>query len=171
MASRLPLTLSLVLLWTSPVGAEDFAPLFEGTELRSGERIRLQDFRGRVVLVDFWASWCPPCLESLPAYDRLFRELGAGGFTVIAVNVDEDTRDGLDFLERFPVSYPVIADPVGTIGIPYRIRTLPRSFLLDRQGRIAGSFRSYREGDEEMLRKQITSLLGDQGVAATSRLE
>ncbi|MDX1555474.1 MAG: TlpA disulfide reductase family protein [Xanthomonadales bacterium] len=161
MASRLAQIGSLSMLWMASLLAEDRAPLFEGKELRTGETIRLEDYRGHIVLVDFWASWCPPCLESLPAYDRLYRAFRERGFVVVAVNVDEKTSDGLDFLQRHPVTYPVIADPVGDIGIPYGIRTLPRSFILDREGRIIESHRSFSDGDEATLRARISELVGD----------
>ncbi len=159
MASRPALFGALLLLFFRALWAQEVAPLFEGTDVRTGQEVRLQDFRGNIVLVDFWASWCPPCLQSLPAYDRLYRNFRADGFSVIAVNVDENTKDGLDFLEQRPVSYPVIADPVGKIGIPYKIRTLPRSFLLDREGRIIESHRSFEAGDEAVLRQKLKTLL------------
>lgn len=139
--------------------AQDMAPLFSGVSVNGGHQINLVDFRGKVVFVDFWASWCPPCIESLPAYDRMYRELGNEAFEVIAVNVDEYIEDGLEFLEKHPVSYPVLADPEGEIGIPYGIRTLPHSFLLDREGRIVSSHRSFSAGDEIRLKHDIEKLM------------
>jgi thiol-disulfide isomerase/thioredoxin len=112
--------------------------------------------------VDFWASWCPPCLDSLPAYDRMRREIGTEEFEIIAVNVDENTEDGLKFLEEHPVGYPVLADPEGEIGIPWGIRTLPRSFLLDREGRIVAKHKRFKSGDEIELKQDITELLSPQ---------
>tara|TARA_B100000959_G_scaffold90987_1_gene96774 strand:+ start:33945 stop:34289 length:345 start_codon:yes stop_codon:yes gene_type:complete len=114
-----------------------------------------------VVFIDFWASWCPPCLASLPAYDKMYQELGNTEFEFIAINVDENTEDGIFFLEDHPVSYPVLADPEGDIGIPYRVRSLPVSYLLDREGRIVQSFRSYQPGDEIDIKQQIEILLAN----------
>lgn len=139
--------------------AQDLAPDFVGKEILGDNSIRLSDYRGKVVFIDFWASWCPPCLVSLPAYDKMYKELGNTEFELIAINVDEDTEDGLQFLEDHPVSYPVLADPEGDIGIPYRIRTLPVSYLIDRQGRIVQSYRSFKLGDEVEIKQQIESLL------------
>ena len=139
--------------------AQDLAPDFEGKEILGDNSIRLSDYRGKVVFIDFWASWCPPCLLSLPAYDKMYKELGNTEFELIAINVDEDTEDGLEFLRDHPVSYPVLADPEGDIGIPYGIRTLPVSYLLDREGRIVQSYRSFKLGDEVALKQQIESLL------------
>jgi peroxiredoxin len=87
------------------------------------------------------------------------REIGTSEFEIIAINVDEDTEDGLSFLEDHPVDYPVLADPEGNIGIPYGIRTLPRSFLLDRDGRIIATYKSFKVGDEVKLQQEITALL------------
>jgi thiol-disulfide isomerase/thioredoxin len=147
----------LLLVQTAP--AQESAILFSGEDLDSGKQISLVDYRGKVVLVDFWASWCPPCLASLPAYEQMRQEIGTAEFEIIAINVDEDTEDGLEFLRNHAVSYPVIADPEGDIGIPYRIRSLPRTFLLDREGRIVSSHKSFKSGDEISLKQEITELL------------
>lgn len=141
------------------VAAAEMALDFTGTEVRDERTIRLSDYRGRVVFIDFWASWCPPCLLSLPAYEKMRNEIGSDGFEIIAINVDEDTQDGLDFLEDHPVSYPVLADPEGDIGIPYGIRSLPVSYLVDREGRIVESYRSFSAGDEVSLKREIEVLL------------
>ena len=149
----------LLLLLSQPVDGREPAPLFDGIAINTGEQVSLADHRGRVVLVDFWASWCPPCLQSLPAYDRIYRDLGGEDFRIIAVNVDEKTADGLTFLERTPVSYPVLADPDGAIGIPWGVRSLPRSFLLDRDGRIVEVYKRFRAGDEARMKERIEALL------------
>ena len=94
--------------------------------------------------MDFWVSWCPPCLLLLPAYNQMYKDLGTAEFEIIAINVDDDTEDRLKFLEDHPIDFPVLVDPVGDIGKPYRIRTLPRSFLLDRNGQIVSSKRALK---------------------------
>jgi peroxiredoxin len=159
MASRLLTTFAVLLLPLMPLHAQEAAPPFSGVAINTGQKISLADYRGKVVLVDFWASWCPPCLDSLPAYDRMLHEIGTEEFQIIAINVDENTGDGLKFLEQHPVSYPVLADPAGEIGIPWGIRTLPRSFLLDREGRIVTIHKRFRAGDEIKLKQGITELL------------
>jgi thiol-disulfide isomerase/thioredoxin len=151
--------LCLILFLVQSVTAAEPALLFSGITLNTGQQINLSDYRGKVVLVDFWASWCPPCLLSLPAYDQMRKEIGSGEFEIIAINVDENTEDGLEFIKDHPVSYPVLADPEGDIGIPYGIRTLPRSFLLDRDGQIIASYKSFKAGDEIKLKQAIKELL------------
>jgi len=159
MASNTLKLVCLMLFMFQAAHAQEKALLFSGVALNTGQQINLIDYRGKVVFLDFWASWCPPCLASLPAYDQMRQEIGTEEFEIIAINVDENTEDGLGFLADHPVGYPVLADPDGDIGIPYKIRTLPRSFLLDRDGRITASYKSFKEGDEIELKHEIEALL------------
>ena len=151
--------LCLLLLMVQAVAAQEAAPLFTGVAVNTEQQISLADYRGKVVFLDFWASWCAPCRASLPAYEQMRQEIGTEEFEIIAINVDENTSDGLEFLAQHPVSYPVLADPNGEIGIPYGIRTLPRSFLLDRNGQIITSQKSFKAGDEIELKQEIEELL------------
>ena len=86
-------------------------------------------------------------------------EIGTEDFEIIAINVDEDPANGVFFLEDHPVSYPVLKDPDGDIGIPYGVRSLPVSFLLDRDGKLIESFRSFKLGDEVELKAAIEALI------------
>lgn len=151
----------LVTLGPAPdVGAQpQSVPEFAASDMLTGAPIRLADSREKVILLDFWASWCAPCLLSLPAYERIHNDLDPDRFELIAINVDEDTNDGHDFLLEHPVSYSVLADPQGVIGIPMKVRSLPVSYLIDREGRIVETFSGFREGDEETIQRKIQELL------------
>ena len=153
---------SLILFLLACIGtvsAADQAPDFVGLGIIDGQPLRLSDYRGKVVFIDFWASWCPPCLVSLPAYEQMRAEIGTEEFEIIAINVDEDPQNGVFFLEDHPVSYPVLKDTDGDIRIPYRVRSLPVSFLLDRDGNIIESYRSFKLGDEVELKAAIEALI------------
>ena len=158
MRYKVSLTL-LLLVSIGFVSAADQAPDFVGLGIIDGQPLRLSDYRGKVVFIDFWASWCPPCLVSLPAYEQMRAEIGTEDFEIIAINVDEDPANGVFFLEDHPVSYPVLKDPDGDIGIPYGVRSLPVSFLLDRDGKLIESYRSFKLGDEVELKAAIEALI------------
>jgi len=149
----------LIFCLPSFVIAQELAQEFSAPLITGNEQVRLSDYRGKLVFLDFWASWCPPCLVSLPAYDKMYRELDSEDFEIIAINVDEDIMDGIAFLEDHPVSYPVLADPDGEVGIPYGVRSLPVSYLIDKEGRIVQRYRSYKSGDEILLKQLVEELL------------
>lgn len=150
---------ALIFCLPSFVLAQELALDFSAPKIAGNEQVQLSDYRGKIVFLDFWASWCLPCLVSLPAYDKMYRELDSEEFEIIAINVDEDTDDGLDFLKDHPVSYLVLADPEGDVGVPYGIRSLPVSYLIDTQGRIVERYRSYTPGDEIELKQKIEDFL------------
>lgn len=118
-------------------------------------------FHGQVVLIDFWASWCPPCRKSLPFLDSLRHEFRQQGFEVIGVNVDEDKKDAIHFLEHNPVGFPVLFDPDGSCPAAYEIPTMPASYLVDRGGHLRAIHRGYQDRDAEHLRRQVARLLAE----------
>src|SRR5438445_7936601 len=99
-----------------------------------GQPMRLADFKGKVVLVDFWASWCVPCKTSFPALDSLYREYHARGVDVLAVNLDERRRDADAFLAERPHALTVLFDPKGASAQAFGVEGMPSSFLIDRDG-------------------------------------
>ena len=96
--------------------------------------VRMADAKGKVTLVDFWASWCPPCKESFPALDLIQRDYRARGVEVIAVNVDERQKDADAFLAAHPHQMLVVFDPQGESPKAFQVRGMPSSFVIDRQG-------------------------------------
>lgn len=165
MPSNHLLCLCLLLpLWchAAPVAIGSAAPNFQLPALpASGQIIQLADLRGKVVYVDFWASWCGPCRVSFPQLDKIRNELAARGFEVLAINVDEDSEDAMKFLAELPVSYPVVYDSLGATPQAYGILGMPTGFIVDREGVVRGVHQGFRRSDGEKLRLEILELLGD----------
>ena len=140
--------------------AQESAPAFTGMDMRSGKLIALDDYRGKVIFLDFWASWCPPCIASLPAYEEMNQEIDSEEFALLAINMDEDVVDGMLFLEDAKITYPVISDPEGKWGIPSGVSSLPASYLINRNGMIVERIRGFDPGLEEEIKDKIYALLG-----------
>jgi thiol-disulfide isomerase/thioredoxin len=127
--------------------------------LLGGQERRLADFRGQVVLLDFWATWCPPCKESLPFYARIYQELRERGFSVVAVSTDEDDGEVRALLAERPLPYLIARDPGGALAADLGVQTLPTTFLLDRQGRTRLDHRGFAPGDADLIRNRVLDLL------------
>jgi len=121
--------------------------------------MRLADTKGNVVLVDFWASWCPPCKDSFPALDTIQRQYRDRGVTVIAVNVDERQKDAEAFLAAHPHQMLVVFDPHGESPKAFRVRGMPSSFVIDRQGQIRYTHQGYSQGIDAAYRQELDTLL------------
>lgn len=131
-------------------------PVLTGT----GE-LSLAALRGKVVYLDFWASWCGPCRVSFPQLEQLRQELGADRFEVLAINLDEVESDALQFLSTMPVSYPVVRDAEGVTPKAYGVLGMPTGYLIDREGVVRVVHQGYRKSDGAKLRAEIVELLGD----------
>jgi thiol-disulfide isomerase/thioredoxin len=126
----------------------------------SGATTSLESLRGKVVYVDFWASWCGPCRLSFPVLDELYKEFAAQGFEVLAINVDEVEDEALEFLQEVPVSYRTVRDDSGATPQAYGILGMPTGFLVDRQGVVRKVHQGFRKSDGEKLRGELIELLG-----------
>jgi thiol-disulfide isomerase/thioredoxin len=120
-----------------------------------------ESHRGRVVLIDFWASWCPPCRKAMPFLDDLRRDFHSQGFEVVGINVDEDSEDASRFLDRYPVSFPILYDPTGSCPSAFDIPAMPTSYLVDRDGRLRAIHTGHRDGDAERIRRQVIDLISE----------
>ena len=123
--------------------------------------VRLADYKGKVVLVDFWASWCTPCKTSFPALDKLYQEYKARGFEVLAVNLDQRRRDADAFLAARPHMMPVLFDPKGASPLAFAVRGMPSSFLIDRTGMIRFTHMGYSDNIGDQYRREIAQLIAE----------
>jgi len=157
------LVLAIGLHVAGPAAAADVgqqAPEFTAPALDDGRKsLSLGTYRGKVVYLDFWASWCPPCLTSLPLLEKLRKEFPSDQFQILAVNVDQDPEKARKFLERTRIGYPSATDPKGRIPQSFGIETMPTSFLIDRRGVIRYVHHGFRKGDVPELRERIRKQL------------
>ena len=135
----------------------DASPRFTLAALDGSSVTIPDDLRGRPVVVHFWADWCPYCVQEMPALELLYREYRKNGLTVYAVNVGQNVDAALAFAKRVGVSYPVLLDPDGRTAKQYHVLGLPRTFFLDRDGRI--KHKLLGEASNEMLRKLTQDIL------------
>jgi len=127
--------------------------------LESGQAISLADFQGKVIYLDFWASWCGPCRQSLPLYEQMKSEFPAEAFEIVAINLDESRDDAVRFLEDHPVSYTILMDPAGKSANQWQIQAMPTSFLLDSDGRIIRSWAGFNSSHLDEIENEIRTTL------------
>jgi cytochrome c biogenesis protein CcmG/thiol:disulfide interchange protein DsbE len=127
--------------------------------LGSGGEGSLADYRGKVVLLNFWASWCPPCVDELPLLERTQRRLEARGATVLGVNYKDLPEDALGFVKRFDISFPNLRDRDGEYAEHFGAVAFPETFVIDRRGRIAATRRG--PVDQRWLDRTLPGLLAE----------
>ncbi len=145
-----------------PIGPGRPAPLFSLPSLADKEPVTLESLRGRVVLLHFWATWCKPCEEEMPALDRLRRSLDSERFALLTVSVDEDRSQVESYRDRLGLSLPILLDPSHEVSHAYQTYRYPESFLLDREGRVVARFVGPRDWDAEIYVDRIRELLGSE---------
>ena len=162
MNSRFTVIVALACALYSPVraaGPGSTAPICVLKSLGEESPINMGQFKGKVVYVDFWASWCPPCARSFPFMNDLDREFRDRGLQVLAINLDEKPEDARAFLAKHPVSFALAADPSGQCPRDFGVRGMPSSYLVDRQGMIRHVHLGFRAGEAEKLRALVEQLL------------
>lgn len=150
-------TLSVATAFALRVGAR--APEL-GAEALDGTRITVAGLRGKVVVVDFMASWCEPCADSMPVYQRLYNEYHDRGLVIVGVSQDERADAARRFAQRFSVEFPMIFDRGHRIAGRYSPPRMPTAFVIDREGVIRHIHQGFRNGDARQLEREITELLG-----------
>ena len=153
----------LGLLGTLPVQAVEEgeqAPAFTLPDIHEGRPdISLADLRGKTVYVDFWASWCAPCLRSMPLINELYAKYRERGFEVVAINVDDPVEDGREFLLDTPLDYLIAADTDNKVLEAFGVTGMPTSFLVDRDGVVRMVHMGFRDGDIAGIEAAIGALL------------
>jgi len=124
-----------------------------------GPNVRLQEQRGRVVLVNFWATWCAPCRKEMPHLNKLYEKYRASGFVLLGVNVDDDTSKAAAVATQLGLTFPVLLDSEKKASRLYDLNAMPSTVLVDRDGRVRYVHRGYLDGYEDTYDKQIREML------------
>ncbi|OUS28862.1 redoxin [Gammaproteobacteria bacterium 45_16_T64] len=156
-------SLSLGLLMGSAAQAKDIELSGKAADFslpsNLNKTLKLSDFRGEVVMVNFWASWCGPCRQEMPLLDDLQKRFKKIGFTVLGVNIDEDVADAKNLLKEIPVSFPVVFDSKNKVSEIYQLDSMPTTVMVDRKGNKRFLHRGYKPGFEVDYERQIRALL------------
>ena len=136
------------------------APAFK-LSARGGKTIDLAQFKGQVVMINFWASWCGPCRTEMPILEDIYKKYKPMGFTMLAVNVEPDTAAAEAWLAKLskPVTFPVAFDTDSKVSKLYKVPGMPTTVFVDRKGNVRVLHKGYKPGDENVYLTQIRSLL------------
>ena len=150
------LSICLTLVFGSCAYAQK-APVFELPG--NNKNINLENLKGKVVYLDFWASWCDPCRKSFPWMNDMHSRYDSDEFIIVAVNLDTSKTDATKFLQKVPASFNVAYDPDGNVAEKYQLKAMPSSYLIDKRGNLVFAHKGYREGDTTEIEEKIRQLL------------
>ena len=125
----------------------------------TGENMRLSEYRGDVVMINFWATWCGPCRQEMPLLDELYSRYQRVGFNLLGVNIDDDSGRAMDMIEDLGVNFPVLFDARKEVSKLYDVEAMPVTVIVDREGTVRYVHHGYKPGYENMYLDQIRSLL------------
>jgi len=125
----------------------------------TGENLRLSEYRGEVVMVNFWATWCGPCRQEMPLLDELYSRYQRVGFRLLGVNIDDNSAKAMDMVSELGVSFPVLFDMRKEVSKLYQVDAMPVTVIIDREGTVRYVHNGYKPGYEEKYLDQIRSLL------------
>jgi len=125
----------------------------------TGENMRLSEYRGDVVMINFWATWCGPCRQEMPLLDELYSRYQRVGFNLLGVNIDDDSGRAMDMIEDLGVNFPVLFDARKEVSKLYDVEAMPVTVIVDREGTVRYVHHGYKPGYEDMYLDQIRSLL------------
>jgi thiol-disulfide isomerase/thioredoxin len=156
------LAIAALFLWTAQASALEPGKPAPGFELNGLDgAVRLEHYQGKLVYLDFWASWCGPCRQSFPWMNDMQAKYGAQGLQIIGISLDARTDDARSFLASTPARFIVAFDPRGVAPRNYGIRGMPSSVLIGRDGKVVFEHAGFREADRAELENKIKSALGE----------
>lgn len=124
-----------------------------------GDSVTLADLKGKVVMINFWASWCGPCRAEMPLLNEIYDDYKRAGFELLGVNLDNQPAQAKRFLNDTPVVFPILMDTKGEVATLYKNKAMPSSYFIDREGQLVYLHQGYRPGEEDDYRKVIRKLL------------
>jgi peroxiredoxin len=125
----------------------------------SGENLRLSEYRGDVVMINFWATWCGPCRQEMPLLDELYARYQRVGFNLLGVNIDDDSQRAMRMVDELGIRFPVLFDERKEVSELYNVEAMPATILVDRAGNVRYVHHGYKPGYEDRYLDQIRSLL------------
>lgn len=134
------------------------APAFSLGSMAGGT-VDLSQYKGQVVMINFWATWCGPCRQEMPILEQLHKKYKPMGFTMLGVNVEPDSKGAVDWLKGTPVSFPILFDTDSKVSKLYAVAGMPSTVIVDRKGNLRWLHRGYKAGDENEYLNQIRALI------------
>ena len=142
----------------SAQAAKNIAPDFT-LKSETGKNLKLSELRGKVIMINFWASWCGPCRQEMPVLDQLYKHYRPLDFTVLGVNVEQNPDDAKSLLKDVSVSFPILFDKENKVSKLYNIKGMPSTVLVDRDGNVRYVHIGYQSGTEQEYQQQIRTLI------------
>lgn len=134
-------------------------PDFSLPDLNNGQKVSLSALKGKVVIVDFWASWCAPCKEEMPVLESLYKRFKDSGLVVVGVSVDNEASNAKKFLSAVKVSFPIVHDAGHVVADKFKPPRMPTSIVIDKAGKIRFIHAGFREEDAKKLEAEVSKLL------------
>ena len=147
-----------LLLFAMATGAWAATPAFT-LPARDGGKLSLEDLKGQVVMINFWATWCGPCRQEMPLLEQIQVKYEPLGFTLVGINVEPDSAAAQEWLAKVPVSFPILFDRNNQVAESFGVEGMPSSVFIDRSGNVRYVHRGYRPGDEAKYADMVRSLV------------
>lgn len=125
----------------------------------TGENLRLSEYRGEVVMLNFWATWCGPCRQEMPLLDDLYNRYERVGFKLLGVNIDDNSQRAIDMMKELGVDFPIVFDASKDVSKLYEVNAMPVTVILDREGNVRYVHKGYKPGYEEKYLNEVRALL------------